>query len=220
MSRYRTNRPDQLRVTLAQEAARLMAQQGISDYGLAKRKAAERLGVVDGVALPKNSEIDAALVEYQRLFEGERHVETLLQQRHTACEVLAWLDEFTPKLAGAVLSGSATAYQPIELHVFSDSLENISFKLMEQRIPYKVQEHRIRVQSDRHELIPCLDFRWHDYEVNVLVFPVSGIRQAPLSPVDGKPERRCNLAELKAIMEEAKTHLPPLDAPWALNDPR
>ena len=33
-----------LRSTLANEAARLMAEEGIRDFGLAKRKAAERLG--------------------------------------------------------------------------------------------------------------------------------------------------------------------------------
>ena len=53
-----------------------MAEHGIGDFLAAKRKAAERLGVEDGAAmLPKNSEIEAALAEYQRLFGGESHVD-------------------------------------------------------------------------------------------------------------------------------------------------
>ena len=71
-------RGDNLRRALAQEAARIMAEHGVQDFLIAKRKAAERLGVEDVAAvLPKNSEIELALAEYQRLFGGESHVESL-----------------------------------------------------------------------------------------------------------------------------------------------
>ena len=66
-SKRHPSRVENLRRALAQEAARLMAEHGIRDFLVAKRKAAERLGVIDGVALlPKNSEIESALAEYQR----------------------------------------------------------------------------------------------------------------------------------------------------------
>jgi len=45
-----------------------MAEHGIRDFLAAKRKAAERFGVVDSAVLPKNIEIEAALAQYQRLF--------------------------------------------------------------------------------------------------------------------------------------------------------
>ena len=45
MKRHPT-RGEQLRRALAQEAARIMAEQGIHDYLTAKRKAGERLGAV------------------------------------------------------------------------------------------------------------------------------------------------------------------------------
>src|SRR5215470_13191592 len=74
-------RADNLRRALAQEAARLMAEHGIRDFLVAKRKAAERLGVTDGGALlPKNSEIEEALAAHQRLFGGASHVEALTAQ--------------------------------------------------------------------------------------------------------------------------------------------
>jgi len=72
------SRADNLRRALAQEAARIMAEHGVQDFLLAKRKAAERLGVTDvSAVLPKNREIEVALAEYQRLFGGESHAETL-----------------------------------------------------------------------------------------------------------------------------------------------
>ena len=64
MNKRIPNRTDHLRHAIAQEAARLMAEHGIQDFYVAKRKAAERYGVVDGAFLPRNTEIEAALMSY------------------------------------------------------------------------------------------------------------------------------------------------------------
>ena len=72
-----SQRAEDLRRALAQEAARLMAEHGIDDYLQAKRKAADRLGVNDVAVLPKNVEIEAALREHQRLFGRDRHDHSL-----------------------------------------------------------------------------------------------------------------------------------------------
>lgn len=58
------------RYRLAHEAARLMAESGVRDFHQAKLKAAERLGIHDDASLPRNREIEDALREYQRLFQG------------------------------------------------------------------------------------------------------------------------------------------------------
>ncbi len=58
------------RYRLAREAARLMAESGVRDFHQAKLKAAERLGIHDDASLPRNREIEEALREYQRLFQG------------------------------------------------------------------------------------------------------------------------------------------------------
>ena len=50
---------------IAMEAATHMSDSGISDYSLAKRKACQKLGVVDSRNLPSNQEIKDALFEYQ-----------------------------------------------------------------------------------------------------------------------------------------------------------
>ena len=73
MYRRASPRKDNLRRALAQEAARIMAQHGIHDFLTAKRKAAERLGVTEASALPRNTEIEEALAEYQRLFDPDGH---------------------------------------------------------------------------------------------------------------------------------------------------
>ena len=75
---------ENLRRAIAQEAARIMAEHGIRDFYVAKRKAAERYGVFEGGLLPKNIEIEEALAGYQRLFGGDSHAESLQSQRGAA----------------------------------------------------------------------------------------------------------------------------------------
>ena len=69
--RKRQIRSNHARYSVAHEAARLMREHGIKDYLLAKRKAADRLGVTDRTSLPGNDEIIDALTEQQRLFGGD-----------------------------------------------------------------------------------------------------------------------------------------------------
>ena len=69
---------DDIRSAIAVHAARLMAQDGIEDYGLAKRKAARRLGAAGTEALPGNDEIEAELRDYLALYqEAARRFESL-----------------------------------------------------------------------------------------------------------------------------------------------
>jgi hypothetical protein len=60
MAKKNSNGSDRARQMLAQEAARIIVNQGIRDYGLAKKKAAERLGLNSRGSLPGNAEIEQA----------------------------------------------------------------------------------------------------------------------------------------------------------------
>ena len=63
-------RDGEVRQKLARAAAQVMLEGGIQDYGLAKRKAQERLRLPSGTPLPSNQEIEDAVREHQRLFGG------------------------------------------------------------------------------------------------------------------------------------------------------
>ena len=69
------------RLLIAHEAARMLANQESADFQSARRKAAARLGCKDQRCLPDNTEIDAALREYQQLFKSDSQPETLQQLR-------------------------------------------------------------------------------------------------------------------------------------------
>jgi hypothetical protein len=195
-------RVEQLRRAIAQEAARIMSEHGIDDYLLAKRKAAERLGVTDGATLPKNTEIEAALVEYQRLFAADTHFQSLHDQRCAALRAMQLLQEFEPRLVGPVLAGTATEHADVDLHLFADRAEAVTLKLMDVGIPHELIERRVKMFTDRSVNFPAVRFEAGAHTIDATVFPRDGIRQAPFSPVDGRPMRRASHAELRALIEE------------------
>ena len=203
MNKRRPVRAENLRLALAQEAARVMAEHGIRDFLAAKRKAAERFGVVDAAVLPKNTEIEAALAQYQRLFVAESHAELLLTQRHAALQAMRCLSEYAPRLVGSVLSGTATPHCDVQLHLFADSAEAVLINLMDQSIPHEVTARRVKMGGERLLTYPAVLFAIDDQAIEATVFPADGIRQAPVSPVDGKPMRRASVGEVEALIAES-----------------
>jgi hypothetical protein len=201
MHKRRPVRSENLRLALAQEAARVMAEHGIRDFLAAKRKAAERFGVIDSAVLPKNTEIEAALAQYQRLFGAESHAQLLLSQRYVAVQAMHCLAEFAPRLVGSVLSGTATAHCDVQLHIFADTAEAVLLNLMERSIPHEVTERRVKMNAERVLAYPAVRFALDDQAIEATVFPADGIRQAPVSPVDGRPMRRANIAEVQALID-------------------
>jgi hypothetical protein len=204
MPRRHFSRSDNLRRALAQEAARIMAEQGIHDYLTAKRKAGERLGVTDESVMPRNTEVEAALIEYQRLFRADSHPETLLAQRQAALHAMQYLAAFEPRLVGPVLSGTATAYADVQLHLFAERAESVALQLLDRGIAHEVTERRLRFDALRSRSYPGLRFALNQQMFEVTVFPLDGIRQAPVSPVDGRPMRRADAAELSLLVSPAQ----------------
>jgi hypothetical protein len=202
MSRRPNPRAELMRLAVAEEAARIMGEQGVDDFLQAKRKAAERLGVTDASILPRNTEIEAALFARRRLFAGERHAAEIAVLRRSALEAMRLMADFEPRLVGPVLAGTASAHSEINLHLFSDSPEAVSLQLEERGVPHEVQERRVRFERDRLVSYPALRFVAGHQAVDAVVFPLDGIRQSPCSPVDGKPMRRAATAEVEQLLQE------------------
>jgi len=205
MSKRTNPRAEQLRRALAQEAARIMSEQGIDDYLLAKRKAAERLGATDIAVLPKNSEIEEALAEHHRLFDANTHSSTLTALRRTALQAMRLLKMFEPRLVGPVLSGTASAHSEVNLHLFAEGSEPVALYLLERGIPHRIGERRLRYEPNRLVAYPVVHFVAGDREIEAVVFPVNGIRQSPASPVDGRPMRRADTDEIESLLASGST---------------
>ncbi|MEJ2515749.1 MAG: hypothetical protein P8080_11075 [Gammaproteobacteria bacterium] len=203
MARRAGTRSTQLRVRVAEEAARIMREQGVRDYLLAKRKAADRLGVDDRTALPANQEIAAALSAQQRLFGGTAHETNLRSMRESALQAMDMLAGFSPRLVGAVLDGTAMPHSDVNIHVFADSPEEVAFHLMETGVRYRSGDRRIRLSAGRYASYPTFVFELGETTVDLTVFPAAALRQAPTCPVTGGPMRRARREELAELLAGA-----------------
>jgi hypothetical protein len=190
-----------LREQLAQEAARLIVDHGMHDYGQAKRKAAQRFGIRDAAALPSNTEIEERVIERQRIYDPQLHEKRLDAMRSLAAGLMEALEEFQPRLVGPVLSGSVTENSPLELHVFTDAPEAVLFELERQGIDARDCQRRYRLNSQEFAILPGFRFTRERERIYVIVFPEKGLRQAPLSPVDRKPMQRASRRRVLAMLE-------------------
>jgi hypothetical protein len=195
------HRDPQQRILLAQAAARLMAESGLRDFAAAKRKAAEQLGIHHSHNLPGNEEIEAALRDYQRLFQHDLQQQQLQQLRQVAQQAMQLLAPFSPRLVGPVLTGSADQHSPIQLHLFPDTSEEVGIFLMEHKIPTEQDERHILYPGGREEQRPLYRFIAGESRLELTIFPTNGLRQSPLGPIDGRPMHRANLAELQRLLD-------------------
>lgn len=192
---------DRARRILAQEAARIIVEQGIQDYRVAKTKAAERLGMLDRGSLPGNSEIEQAVAEHLQLFLHDSHSTLLASLRTAALSAMELLSAFTPRLVGPVLAGTAGEHSAVNLHVFADTPEEVAFRLDQRGIDYSPFERRYRARRGQTDIYAAYAFLHQDSPIEATVFPYDGIRQAPMSPVDGKPMRRADVKKVQAMLE-------------------
>lgn len=199
MARNRQNQ--QLRQRVAVEAARLISETGQRDFHVAKRKAAQRLGIGDEILLPSNQEIDAALREHQSLFQpGQGHL--LQDLRTAAAEAMRFFARFQPRLVGAVLDGSADAHSAISLHLFTQSGTDVTVFLIEQGIDFTEGTRNLRYGPDDIREVPMLRFAADGHAYDFSVLDIDDLRQSPLDRVSGVPMRRLSRNGVLAMLEQ------------------
>ena len=129
---------EQNRERIAQVAARLILEHGITDWSHAKRKAARQLMLSERDGLPGDDEVEAALTEHQALFGGEEHEETLRSQREEALRWMRRLADFQPKLVGGVAAGWAGEHSDIRLELIADDQKAVELVLINGGVAYRV----------------------------------------------------------------------------------
>ncbi|MBI1942271.1 MAG: hypothetical protein HYS35_01295 [Betaproteobacteria bacterium] len=188
-----------MRARIAAAAARIMAEDGIDDFALAKRKASRRLGASDTEALPANEEIEAELRAYRALYQAEEHSERIAQMRRVALEAMRALLRFNPYLTGPVLSGLAGPYAEIELQLFPESPKEIELFLLERGIAYVASEGR-RFAGDRARAVAVLSLNWRGAALRLSVFDPRDERLALKTSQAGRVMPRAGIAEVGALV--------------------
>ena len=194
MSRQERLRPG-VRASIASTAARLMAEDGITDYHQAKKKAARQLGLPEHTAFPDNAEVEAELRAYRSLYQGEEHEERVAALRQTALELLDLLGDFHPYLTGSVLEGTAGEHSNIDILLFADSAKEVEIFLLNRGIDV---EH-VDPRNERLEAVLVIETDTAD--ANLVVMPPH-LERVTLKYRDGRPRERIRAEGLRALLSE------------------
>jgi hypothetical protein len=203
MGRKSSMRQNGMRAEIAAAAARLMAEDGIDDFALAKRKAARQLGAPDTESLPANAEIEAALRDYRALYQAEEHPERILELRRVALEAMRALERFNPYLTGPVLSGIAGPYAEIELQLYPDSAKDVELFLLERNIAFATSEGR-RYSGDRARAVSVFTLDWRGAPVRLSVLDPRDERLALKTTQAGRVLARAGIAEVGQLVRSAE----------------
>lgn len=186
-----------IRQQLAEEAARIMATEQVIDFAVAKRKAAERIGVSSQSRdLPSNPEIQAALLRYQQLFTPSL-ADDVATQRQMALDGLAFFQQFRPLLTGNLIEGLAV--ETIVLHLFTDCHEEVMIYLLDQQVPFEETNKRYRLGTNEYREYPAYSFEVDEQSFVAAVFAERERHHPPLCRVHGTPMQRLSLTQLQKI---------------------
>ncbi len=188
----------------------MMAEDGISDYAYAKKKAGRQLGVMENSILPSNAEIEEELKLYNMLFLSEEQPENLRDLRSNALFTMQLLERFNPHLTGAVLDGTAGLLAETHIHLFADSVKDVEMFLLNQQIPFDVNEKSYRIMNDgkrdkkgdQRKTVPVFTLETDKGLIKLSVFDIDDIRVATKRSADGSNADRLNTDGLKALLAQ------------------
>ncbi len=183
------------RANIASVAARLMAEDGITDYHHAKRKAARQLGLPDHTAFPDNAEVEAELRAYRSLYHGEEHAQMLEAMRHSALDLLELLAPFNPYLTGSVLDGTAGEHSRIDVLLFADSAKEVEIFLLNRAIDVDHVEPR----NDRVEAVLVMETDTVDANLIVLS---REMERVSFKHRDGRMRERVRADGLRVLLKD------------------
>ena len=190
-----------MRERIAAAAARIMAEDGIDSFALAKRKAARQLGAPDTEAMPRNDEVEEALHACRALYQADEHPQRVAELRRIALDAMRTLEQFSPYLTGPVLKGTAGPYAEIELQLFPESPKDVEIYLLDRGISFATAEGR-RFSGDRAHAVSVLSLLWEDTPLKLQVFDPRDERVALKSSPAGRVPDRAGIAEVGALLRD------------------
>ena len=210
MAKEFLGRQIQVRQMVAQEAARMMAEDGVTDYAYAKKKAGKQLGVVDISCLPSNAEIEEEIRIFHALYNSEEQPQALRQLRKDALVIMSLFERFKPHLAGSVLEGTAGLNSETHIHLFADSAKDVEIFLLNQQIPYDSNDKSYRVRDRKagekkggeRIKVPMFTLEAPNGLVKLSVFEFNDIRFSTKSPINGANADRLDINGLRLLLNE------------------
>jgi len=199
---------DHLRQMIAQQAARMMAEEGVHDFAYAKKKAGRQLGISENSVLPTNAEIEEEIRLYHEIYNADEQPLELAKLRQAALITMQLFERFNPHLTGSVLDGTAGKFSQTDIHLFADSAKEVEMFLLNQQIPYESSEKSYRISDkpskDKKEkarkTVPVFTLETEYGIQKISVFDVDDMRVATKRTSDGSNAERADISDLQALL--------------------
>lgn len=188
------------RRAIAAQAARLIAEDGIGDFGSAKRKAARQLGFRESDGLPDNDEVEEALRTYQTLYQNDEQRARLLELRHVAVEVMREFEAHSPYLTGPVWKGTASRGAGVDINLFTDMEKQVEMSLLSRGIEYTTSE-RPHFNRSLSRKVTVFSFDFEGVTVNLMIYNRADERGAARPDASGQTDRG-NLTAVELLIDE------------------
>ena len=190
----------QLKDMIAQEAAKIIAEKGIQQFGQAKFKAAENLNAMDNGCLPSNSDIEKKLIEYYQLFQTDVHLDHILSLRKIALDIMHIFDNYQIYLVGPVANGTANVSSAINFHIASEDESEIIQTLKKNDLTHKPYDRKIKFNEKTIKLVNGIKTIYKNTDIELTIFNHKEIRHVPLSKIDNRPMNRITVNLLQKMI--------------------
>ena len=199
---------DHIRQMIAQQAARMMAEDGVHDYAYAKKKAGRQLGISENSVLPSNAEIEEEIRLYHEIYNADEQPLELAKLRKAALMTMQIFERFNPRLTGSVLDGTAGKFAQTDIHLFADSAKEVEIFLLSQQIPFESSEKSYRISDkpskDKKEkvrkTVPIFTLETELGLQKLSVFEFDDLRISTKKTSDGSNAERVDIEELKQLI--------------------
>ena len=199
---------DHIRQMIAQQAARMMAEDGVHDYAYAKKKAGRQLGISENSVLPSNAEIEEEIRLYHEIYNADEQPLELAKLRKAALMTMQIFERFNPRLTGSILDGTAGKFAQTDIHLFADSAKEVEIFLLSQQIPFESSEKSYRISDkpskDKKEkvrkTVPIFTLETELGLQKLSVFEFDDLRIATKKTSDGSNADRADIEELRQLI--------------------
>ena len=190
---------DNKKQLVADEAARLLYEEGYRDYLVAKQKAAQRLGcATDKANQPSNKDIHKAILVRRNTLASETETNHLRELRIVTIEAMSFLKSYSPMLVGGVADGTAGVHTPAIIHLFSPTAEEVMFFLEDNKLPFQTHERSMRIRGLQASY-PLLRFYVDDFEVELVIFEEGA--PSPMCAITGKAMKRMPIDSVRKLID-------------------
>ena len=181
---------------IAAEAANIVAAKGV-EIEVAKREACRKFGISDKKKMPKNQEIQALIRERLQIFsyQGIKQEQEIENIRQTAIKAMRLFSSFRPKITGALLDGIYHHGSCIELHLFSNTIEEVERQLIDRTIPYELTERKLKAGKNNWKTFYLISFYAGEEQIEALIFLSDEPYKNIIDPMSDTPMERLSLKQ-------------------------